>query len=333
MRLRPLLAALIAAASLVAAAAAPANAMVVGIADQKPEMFTDPLFSQLHVKYARLSVSWDAMTRDWQVAELDQWLNAARAAGVQPLIGWDHSRGDDHRVLPTPSRFKYEFRRFRARYPWVTTFATWNEANHCGEPTCHRPKLVAAYYRAMRQECGSCTLLAAEVIDMPNMAWWVRRFQHFLKVKPKLWGLHNYLDVNRLTTSGTKKLIRLTRGHKKGHGRRRVRGSRIWFTETGGIVKRQNRSTITFPESARHAARATRWLFHRLVPLSRRITRVYLYHWNAGIDESWDSGLVSPHGHPRPAFRVVRRQAHAAALRRAKAREARKARRLAAAHR
>lgn len=308
MRLRFLLAALLAAASF-AAASAPAGAVVIGIADQKPEMFTDPLFTGLDIKYARVSVSWDALTRDWQRQELDAWMDAAHAAGVQPLVAWDHSRGPNHRALPTPSRFKYEFLRFRQRYPWVTTFAAWNEANHCGEPTCHRPKLVAAYYRKMRQACQSCTLLAAEVIDLPNMTWWVREFQRDLRAHPKIWGLHNYLDANRLRTSGTKALLRAT-GH-----------SLIWFTETGGIVKRRNRSTITFPESARHAATATRWLFDKLVPLSGRITRVYLYQWSAGIDETWDSGLVGPHGKPRPAFNVVRAEVEKAAAARRRQQE------------
>ena len=55
----------------------------------------------------------------------------------------------------------------------------------------------------------------------------------------------------------------------------------MWFTETGGIVSRTNRRKVTFPESAEHAAKATRFLFDDLVPLSRRITRVYLYHWNS----------------------------------------------------
>jgi hypothetical protein len=36
-----------------------------------------------------------------------------------------------------------------ARYLWVTDYASWNEANHCGEPTCHRPELVAAYWRKL----------------------------------------------------------------------------------------------------------------------------------------------------------------------------------------
>jgi hypothetical protein len=289
----------------VLAVPAPAGALVIGIGDQKPDMFTDPLFADLGVTHARIAVSWDALQTDWERAELDRWLDAARVAGVQPLVGFQHARGDRRRVLPRPERLKYEFRLFRARYPWVTTFATWNEANHCGEPTCHRPALVAAYYHAMRRECPTCTIVAAEVLDMPNMGTWVDQFQHALGYRPTLWGLHNYLDANRMRTIGTRTLLRHTRG-------------RIWFTETGGIVDRHNRSKVGFPESPQHAAVATRWVFDKLVPLSRRITRVYLYHWNAGRHDNWDSGLIDYRGRARPAYRVVRSVMRAAAERRRK---------------
>ncbi|HEY4097767.1 MAG TPA: hypothetical protein VGM33_19750 [Baekduia sp.] len=292
--MRSLRSLLLAVALLAAALTVPssAGALVIGIGDQKPDMFSSPLFASLGITHARIAVSWDAMDTGWQRAEVDTWMNAAHAAGVQPLVGFGHARGDRRRVLPSPSRFKYEFRLFRKRYPWVTTYATWNEANHCGEPTCHRPELVAAYYRAMKQECPGCTILAAEMLDEPDMAGWVKAFQKHLGYRPKYWGLHNYLDANRLRTSGTKTLLRITSGQ-------------IWFTETGGIVSRDNAAKITFPESASHAATATRWVFNKLVPLSPRITRVYLYQWNAVRGDNWDSGLLDPHGKPRPAMKVV----------------------------
>jgi hypothetical protein len=279
-------------------APASAGALVVGIADQKPDMFADPLFHSLGVRYARVAISWDAMEHDWERDEVDAWMEGAREAGVMPLVGFGHSRVD-RRELPAPSRFKYDFRLFRARYPWVTTFATWNEANHCGEPTCHRPQLVASYYRSITRECGSeCTILGAELLDMPNMATWVDAYQKHLgkRKSPRYWGLHNYLDANRMRTTGTRTLLKHTTGQ-------------IWFTETGGIVKRRKtKNTVSFPESAAHAAQATAWVFDRLVPLSRRITRVYLYHWNAARNENWDSGLVDSRGRGRPALRVVRNE-------------------------
>jgi hypothetical protein len=292
-----------AAASAGAAAAAPATALTVGIADNKPDMFADPRFGAARIRIARLSVGWDALSSPWQLAELDAWLGAAQRDGVEPLVSFGHSR-TDRRSLPTPERFLFEFRRFRARYPWVRDFATWNEANHCGEPTCHRPRLVAAYYRKLRRECPGCRILAAEVLDQPNMVRWVRTFRRAAHEEPRYWGLHNYIDANRGRIRGTRRLVRAVRGQ-------------IWFTETGGIVARRNRHKVTFPESARHAAAATRFLFRRLVPLSRRVTRVYIYQWNAGPPPAtWDSGLIGPTGRVRPAFRVVAR-----VLRRLRARE------------
>jgi polysaccharide biosynthesis protein PslG len=292
------------AAAAVAWAAAPALALTVGIADNKPDMFADPRFARSGITNARLSIGWDALSSPWQVAQLDAWLGAARTAHVEPLVSFGHSR-TNRRSLPTPERFLFEFRRFRARYPWVKEFAAWNEANHCGEPTCHRPKLVAAYYRKLRRECPDCRILAAEVLDMPNMVSWVRSFRRAAKEEPRYWGLHNYIDANRRRTRGTRRMLRAVKGQ-------------VWFTETGGIVSRTNRRKVTFPESARHAATATRFLFRRLVPISRRATRVYIYHWNASATPStWDSALVGPTGRTRPAYRVVRRVLRSQAAREA----------------
>jgi hypothetical protein len=277
------------------AVAAPAHALTIGIADQKPDMFSDPRFLADGFQFARRAVPWDALTSPTQTAALDAWMAGARAAGVDPLISFTHS-SSNRRLLPTPERLLYEFRRFRARYPWVTEYASWNEANHCGEPTCHRPALVAAYWRKLRIACPQCRILAAEVLDMPNMVSWVKAFRRAARVEPRYWGLHNYVDANRLRTSGTRRLLKAT-------GR-----ALIWFTETGGIVSRVNRRKVTFPESAEHAAKATRWLFDDLVTLSRRITRVYIYHWNSEPGpKTWDSALIGPTGKPRPAYRVLQR--------------------------
>jgi hypothetical protein len=292
-------------------AAAPAAALTVGIADNKADMFFDPRFQASGVQHARISIGWDALSSPWQTEQLDRWLTAARKDGVAPLVSFGHSR-TDRRSLPTPERFLFEFRRFRARYPWVREFATWNEANHCGEPTCHRPALVAAYYRSLRRECPDCRILAAEVLDMPNMVSWVRSFRRRAREEPRYWGLHNYIDANRARTTGTRRMLKAVKGQ-------------VWFTETGGIVRRSNRRKVTFPESAKHAATATTFLFKKLVPLSRRVTRVYIYHWNAdATPTNWDSALIGPTGRARPAFRIVARVLHRQAVRRA-ARAARQA--------
>jgi hypothetical protein len=297
---------LIAALAALAVGAPAAGALTIGIADQKADMFSDVRFQDTGITHARLSVPWDALEVPYARQALDDWMQAAHAEGVSPLISFGHSAAN-RRKLPTPERFLYEFRRFRAAYPWARDFATWNEANHCGEPTCHRPELVASYFRKLRVACPKCRILGAELLDMPNMVSWVKSFRHAATVQPKYWGLHNYLDANRLRTTGTRRLLAATTGQ-------------IWFTETGGIVSRTNRRKVTFPESTAHAAIATRWLFDKLVPLSRRITRVYLYHWNSVRGpKTWDSALIGPTGQPRPAFRVLERELRAQGLNRIEA--------------
>jgi hypothetical protein len=274
---------------------ASANALVIGIADQKPDMFSDERFEDLNVKHARYTVAWDALNYDWQIREVDDWMNAAREDGVQPLLSFGPSRVRKTTV-PSPEQLKYQFRRFRERYPWAKTWATWNEANHCGSRMCHREKLVASYFRKMRQECRSCTILAAELLDMPNMLSWTKTFRKYAKVEPKWWGLHNYVEANRFHATSLKKLLR------------RVKGQ-VWLTEVGGIVKRRTNKKFTvkrIPESEAHAYRVTQYLFDEVLPISKRITRVYLYHWNASsTTDSWDSALIGPTGKRRRAFSIL----------------------------
>ena len=275
---------------------------VIGIADQKPEMFTDRLFGELGVKQARFVMPWDAMDGGFQKQELFTWMNAAKAAGVRPLLSFGHSRRQGREKLrPTPAQFQREFRRFRVNFPWVTEFVTWNEPNHCSQPLCNRPELAARYFDAITRACPTCTILGGEVLDQPNMASWIKRFRKAGKHEPKAWGLHNYIDANRFETKGTRALLKATKGE-------------VWFTETGGIVNRTKKVRIPLPESPKHAAQATRWLFDMLVPLSPRIRRVYLYHWNSSsTSDTWDSALIDARGTPREAFRVVLARVLAAA--------------------
>ena len=81
---------------------------------------------------------------------------AAENAGARVLLGFSHSRSRYKRVrktLPSPRRFRKEFLRFRARYPFIKEYLTWNEANHRGQPTWNHPKLVGRYYDILRNNC------------------------------------------------------------------------------------------------------------------------------------------------------------------------------------
>jgi hypothetical protein len=296
---RILIAAALAALTLVAlpgAAGAATNLPLVGFGEQRASVFSDVHWQQLGLKHVRLVVGWDFLRSRWQRREVDAWLDAAEAAGARPLVAFSRSRSHwrIHKI-PTATEYRREFLRFRERYPFVTDFLTWNEANHCSQPICHKPEVAARYFDVLASNCPGCRIVAADVLDTDDMPQWLLAFRRAAKHRPKIWGLHNYLDANRFRTSGTEAMLRTVRGE-------------IWFTETGGLVHRANTSPIRFPDSPSHAAKATRWVLDKLANLSPRIKRIYLYHFqNQGPDATWDSGILDPHGRPRPAYKVVQR--------------------------
>ena len=272
-------------------AAAPLVAPVVGIAEQHPDLFLDPLFSQAGLSHSRLLVGWNGIYDDNQRAQMDSYLNTAHALNIDVLVTFGNSRANG-RDRPTPDGFVQAFRAVRQRYPWVTEFGTWNEPNIQGA----KPELTARYWRALRHECPSCTILAADMVDTASMKGWIKRFRKAAKKEPKYWGLHNYVDANQFRATGTRGILRATKGE-------------IWLTETGGVVERNNGSSIAFATGVDHAADAVRFIFDHLVPLSPRIRRVYLYNWRANPGPStWDSALTNADGTPRPAYEALRNE-------------------------
>ena len=266
----------------------------IGIGEQHPEMFTDAAFAPLGVKDARFVASYDALGNEAERTELDVYLGAARAAHVRVLLGFGHSRNPRlAHTAPSVKRFEREFVKFRARYPWVRDYLTWNEANHCSQPTCNNPKRAAQYYLAVRKHCKGCRIVAADVLDGSRLVPWVKAFQKAVGKRRVIWGLHNYIDANRFRSTGTRALLKAVKGD-------------IWFTETGGLVVRRNGSTVMFPGSVSHAAKATSYVF-KLAALSKRVKRVYFYHWSPAPtpNATWDSALVDSHDRPRPAYEVL----------------------------
>lgn len=275
---------------------APGTGPLLGIADEKPATFSDPLFRQLGVTRSRLNTPWNSIFTE--PARLDAWLSAARAAGIEPLIAFEHARGDACPAtpcgLPGVTAYTKAVTAFHQRYPWVRLLQPWNEANSSTQPTGRHPERAAAYYLTMRKICPSCTIPAADVLDASNIVSWLTRFKAALHGAPTpLWGLHNYSDTNRFHDTGTKRMLALVPGE-------------IWFTEAGGIVSfvtADGRTALPYDEQRQ--ARALRYLFH-LGGLSRRITRIYIYQWKIDFPGNrFDSGLVGVNGKPRPALGVV----------------------------
>ena len=117
------------------------------------------------------------------------------------------------------------------------------------------------------------------------MSSWIRAFRRAAHYPVRIWSLHNHVDVNRHRTSGTREFLRTTR-----------RGA-VWFTETGGIVNRYVDGRRVTRYHRANAAKAIKAVF-RLARASRRVKRVYLYHWLPPRERRprWDSALVDRRG-------------------------------------
>jgi hypothetical protein len=284
------------AAALACALAAPARAMPsfeLGIGEQQPAFFSDPRFLALGLEHVRVVTAYDVACRPQpETGYLDTWLAGAERAGVRPLVAFSFSPRPGQRWrLPGYRTYLRCFRAFRARYPQVRDFNPWNEANHSSQPTYRHPKKAAGFYNAMRRACPRCNVAAGDVLDWSHLVRWLERYKVHLRGRPRLWSMHNYIDVNRprrWRESGTRKVLQMTRG-------------RLWITETAGVVV--SRRYTKYDE--RRAAAATARIFD-IARRSKRIERLYGYQWQAGCDRySWDSGWFRSNGSPRPAWYVV----------------------------
>jgi hypothetical protein len=292
-------------------AAAPAGAKYrVGLSEQNPAMFRSPAWQGLGLKMVRYLVPWDWYLSGQQRGEVAAFMTAARAHGQQVLVTFTARRGcfDGRRYsravvcrAPSASAYRRAFRAFDNRFPWVRTYSAWNEVNHISQPTFTRPRLAVRYFRVLRRKSRSrgFRVMAADVLDTSNMGRYLRAFLRRAPGRPRLWGLHNYQDVNRRTSLDTRLMLETVPG-------------KVWLTETGGLVKFGESGHFDYSEA--RAANRTRWMFRlagRFDSSRRgrsRITRLFVYKWfGERPGARMDVGLVDRDGRPRLAFSVFRR--------------------------
>ena len=287
-------------AALVAVPAAQAKVRV-GISEQNPAMFDQPSWQKLKLKRVRYIVSWDWAKHDFERAEVSTFMNAANAHKQEVLVEFNAHRGcfNGRRYskkkackAPSTKAYKAAVRGFRREFPFAKTFAPWNEVNHVSQPTFRKPKLAAKYYKAMKSVCKKCTVMAADVLDSSDVRSYLRKFQRATKGKGRIWGVHNYKDVNRRQTRGIRNVSSVTRGQ-------------IWLTETGGFV--QFKGSGGFKYSLKRAASRTKYMF-RLAKRFKRVKRIYVYRWfGEPRSARFDAGLVGPNGESRPGLKQFRK--------------------------
>jgi hypothetical protein len=292
------------AAALSTVPAAEAASYRVGIGEQDAKLFDDARFARTGIKRVRYLVPWDWNRLAGQRREVDSFV--ARASGRELFVTFTARRGcwvngrysrAGRCRAPSTAAYLRSFKRFRRRYPSVRVFAPWNEANHASQPTARSPRTAARYYNALRSACRTCTLVAADVLDQSDVVGYLRSFMRYAKGSPRRWGLHNYSDVNRVRSTGTRAVLATVPGE-------------VWLTETGGVLT----FGPSFPRSESRAAARTKYMFkladayrNRRAGLRSRIARIYPYSWYGDKRGArFDAGLMNPSGSPRKAYSVFR---------------------------
>jgi len=288
--------------------------VIVGVGDQSPSMFADANWQALGIKTTRYFIEWNAIDQPDEIAQADQFMGAARQAGVKVLV---HISTDDInsvpvKPLPSVSDYKAKVKQLIDRYKavGVTDWGAWNEANHKSQPTSKNPKRAAQFYKVMKRMCSGCKVVALDVLDQSGVESYVKRWLKAVgkseAKKVRIVGIHNYSQVNRRITEkkassrypGTARIIKAVR--------KKARKAKFWYTETGGVANFGS----AFPCDRSRQANRTKFMFSMIKTYDKDVERLYSYNWfgtgNGGCD-GFDAGLVEQDGTVRPAYTAFKK--------------------------
>jgi len=265
--------------------------LLVGVGDPDASMFTNTWFRRLPIPIARDVVDWNvAVTRSH--AALDQaraWVQAALAAGVQPMISFGAPPGKAGNYIPSDKVYTQAVKAFIRDFPQVKVYTAWNEPDFPYRRLSREPGLAAAYFNTMVRVCHHCTIAAGDVFlpTSQGLGKWIAAYKRGLRFNPTAWAIHPYNDVRSHTTGQISTLERYA------HPRQ------IWLDEISGVERRGHWPYRN--QSVAAANRDERFLF-TLPKRFHNITRIYHYEWQGAAADDWDSALLAPNGKPRPAY-------------------------------
>lgn len=292
------------------------SSYLTGLGDQQAEMFTNPLWKQLHTKIARYIAPYDAAVRPYSLQLARAWITVAEADHQQVLVAFYHSEYTPTK-MPSVSVYQRDIQKFIKLFPHVRQYQPWDEDNRgtIVEVIKHKrhvalvspsPLQSAQYYKAMRSVCKGCTIVGLDVLDAPVVTptlEYIAQFKHDIArlktVMPSIWGLHNYSDTNRLQSTRTRAVLAAVPGQ-------------VWLTETGGIVQFGSDFPNKKGSGLTRAAKALSFMF-KIAGSFSRIKRLYIYDWTGGGSSTrFDAGLMNAKYEPRPGYVIVCKQLHAA---------------------
>src|SRR3954447_4912045 len=297
-------------------------AFTVGISENQPSMFGDPLFQQVGFKQTRVIVGYDVALdpNGAEAVRLTQYLAAAQSQGVEVLVSLQHSRGDTSRCdqkkyvgkglckLPSQKAYETAVKAFFTLFPTVKVISPWNEANHFTQPTSRSPASAAKFTNTVAKLCKTCKIVVADILDQADdpaakspkyteTAQYIKTFRKYLKVSRGVCGIHNYSDVNRFRSTGTAAIM-------KGLGCKEY-----WLTETGGLYDFGSFwSKKTYNGCSKASScqlKATKYMFSQ-AKKNKKIKRLYVYTSFGGVAPGFEPGLVA-NGQSRRALAEIRK--------------------------
>jgi hypothetical protein len=269
------------------ASAQPARVhLTSGVSDNGEYMFEEHSFQRLHIKTARVIVTWNVavMRNKSQLKSVRKWLSSARSDHVTPMVSF----AGNGNYVPSVVVYTAAIKAFLHDFPQVKTYTPWNEPDWIYRSLANQPWLAAGYFNSLAYWCHRCTIVAGDVYrpSWQGLAAWVRTYARYLHARPKAWALHPYDDVRAHTSSQIRAFESVTSGP-------------IWLTEISGVERRGHWG---FPNQSPNGANNDERYLFALPKRFHRIERIYHYQWQAVPAAPWDSGLVGPQGKPRPAY-------------------------------
>ena len=167
---------------------------------------------------------------DLGARQVQAWLDAAAAAGLQPHVAFEHLRSDHCPSTPLHAAERGDVPRRRRRVHRPLPAGPHLHGLERGQPRLaarrqstrsRRPRSTcSSRRRARRARSSPATCSTPAPTSSGSTA--SRRSR-----APQLWGLHNYSDVTYGTTTGTDAVLAAVPGT-------------LWIEETGGIVVRRD---------------------------------------------------------------------------------------------
>jgi hypothetical protein len=281
-----------------------ASSFLTGLGDEHSEMFENRLWQQLHTKIARYIAPYDAAVRGDSLAKARAWISAAEAQHQQILVAFYHSEHTPTQ-MPSIAVYKHDVQKFVKLFPHVRQYQAWDEANRGNVPHAYSSpsaEVAARYYQALIRVCKGCTAIGLDVLDQNNIgptltyvSEFKREVSRLQTIMPKIWGLHDYSDVNRLESWRTRDLVQAL-------------GGQVWLTETGGIIQFGGAFPNNHGSGLTRAAKALKYMF-AVAASQSQIKRLYIYDWTGGVSSTrFDAGLMNAHDQPRAGYVIVCRQ-------------------------